>query len=157
MNRHERYLHELAVLAEDVIPVNGAKLCAAVVINNKVVSYGINSYKTHPMQKRFIHGRYNVEPTKDSKVQKLGFAPPSEPICTHAEIGAIAAALNRVALHDLENATLYVARVKYSDRNKTNYIWGNAKPCKVCSGAINAFKIKNVYFTCEGDDNYGRL
>ena len=154
MNRHLKHLRNLATIAEDVSPVNGAKLTAAIVINNKVVAYGNNSYKSHPLQKRFNHATVNMEPTKDSKISRLGFTPPNEPICGHAEIIAIANAIKRVDARELSRATLYVARVKYADRTKKNFTWGNAKPCTVCSGGIDAFKINKVYYTCEGIDNY---
>ena len=126
MNRHVKHLNNLLNIANDVIPVAAAKIAASIVINNKTISYGVNSYKSSPFQKRFGKNE--------------------ESICVHAEISAIKNALNKMRVNDLSSATLYVARSK---KENGNLVQGMVKPCSGCQRAIAAFNIKKVYYTEE--------
>ncbi len=130
-NRDRRVLDKLADLAEDSPPCGKARLAAAIVLQNKIISYGFNSYKTDPFQKRFAKN--------------------DDAICKHAEVDAIKNALRRISVDDLCNATLYIARVKY-DQFKRNRSFGLAKPCVGCQSAIDTFEIGRVVYTCEGTD-----
>ena len=76
-----------------------AKLAAAVVIRNEIISIGFNRKKTHPFQAQF----------KD--VEEKNFL--------HAETDAINRALKYISKEELRKATLYIARIKYQDnKNK---------------------------------------
>ncbi len=116
--------HFLDILIKSLEPrdlVANHRLGALVTIRKKIIAFGFNSYKSHPLQKKF--GRNE------------------KAICLHAEIDAIKNALKRVKISDLKRATLYVARIK-----KDGTI-GMAKPCTGCQRAIVAFGIKQVIFT----------
>lgn len=124
----------LKTMAEDVSPVRSAKLTAAIVIKNRIISFGQNSYKSHPFQ--------------------LEYGANSQSICLHAEVDAIKNALKRVDVDDLKRAKLFVARIKYSEADrfgKRHFVTGLAKPCLGCQRAISTFNIKEVYYT--SDDN----
>lgn len=78
--------------------------------------------KTHPLQSRFARI-------------------PGETIYLHAEIATLAKALKRISLGELNNSTLYVARLR------ADGTWGNAKPCEGCARAIDAFGLRKVIHT----------
>ena len=53
MDKHEKVLDLLAVVAEGVdrnITSSGARLAAAIVYKNRVISVGINQKRSHPFQ-----------------------------------------------------------------------------------------------------------
>lgn len=134
MNRHQRYLSDLVTLATAIPRAGAASISAALVMNNKIVSYGFNSYKTHPFQKKF--GK-----NKDA-------------VCIHAEIDAIKNALKKVNVDDLKYATLYIARAKNKDQNSKKDHWGLSKPCEGCCRAISSFNIKKVYYTTNENNRF---
>lgn len=106
-----------------------ARLAAALVHRNKILSVGINRRKTDPMQAKF--GK-----NKDS-------------IFLHAEINCIKNALKEFDVEDIRGSTLYVCRVKGQDSRSKKRVWGLAKPCEGCSRAIAEFGIKNVVYTTD--------
>jgi len=107
--------------------VNRAKIAALIAVNNKIISIGRNSRRTHPLAKQY---------------QKIEGAE-----CLHAEIDAIAKALKKVDNNTLSKATMYIARVKHPNKDDDSWVNGLAKPCKGCAQAINQFKFKNVIWT----------
>lgn len=82
---------------------------------------GQNSYKTHPMAKKF--GRNEKS------------------LCLHAEVDAIRNCLRFG--DDPSGGTLYVARVLKNGKPAM------AKPCEGCERAIVAFGIKDVEWTTD--------
>jgi deoxycytidylate deaminase len=116
---------------------NRAKLAASLVIRNEIISIGYNSYKSHPLQKRFSK---NIEA-----------------IFKHAEVDCIINALRCVSTEDLEKATLYVYRIKRLTKESTFWSDGYSEPCCGCKQAINHFKIKKVVYSTEEDDKYIEL
>lgn len=127
MNRHERRLNDLFNLARDHHPTDLASVVASIYISNRLVSYGFNSRKTHPLQYKFSKN--------------------SQAICIHAEIDAIRNALRIVPEPILSSATMYIARAKSPAPRKPKSLMGLAKPCSGCARAIAAFGIRNVYYT----------
>lgn len=116
----------LLKMAETVEPVASARLTAAIVIRNRIISFGTNKRKSHPFQKKY--GK-NVDA-----------------IYLHAEIDAIKNALRTINSDELSKATLYVARAKKGP--KRNFVTGLARPCQNgCCNAIAAFNIKYVFYT----------
>lgn len=129
--KHTQVLDLLAKIAEDVEPVNSSRLAAAIVYRNKVIAIGTNSRKSHPLQKKF--GK-----TDDA-------------IFLHAEVCAIKNALKRIDVDMLSKCSIYVARVKRPNPHSKEYVWGIAKPCNGCMGAIESFDIKEVIYTTNED------
>jgi tRNA(Arg) A34 adenosine deaminase TadA len=127
LNRHERRLNDLFNLARDHHPQDLASVVASIYISNRLVSYGFNSRKTHPLQYKYSKN--------------------SQAICIHAEIDAIRNALRVVDHSVLSSATMYIARAKSPAPRKPKSLMGMAKPCSGCARAIAAFGIRNVYFT----------
>lgn len=111
----------LTKVAHDENNITEYRLAAAIVFRNKVISIGANEYKTHPLM-----AQYTRNPDNNY---------------LHAEVSAIAKALNILELEDFKRATLYVMRV-----NKAGE-WALSKPCEGCSKAITAFQIGRVIYS----------
>jgi tRNA(Arg) A34 adenosine deaminase TadA len=109
--------------------VSGAKLAAAIVHKNKIISIGVNSMKSSPLQAKYATN-------KDLSIY------------LHAEISAIKNALRQIDVEDFKKVSLYVCRVKY-DILTNSIVYGLAKPCSGCMRAIFEFDIKKVYYTLE--------
>lgn len=120
MNRHDKRLKELLVIAEDASDFHRHKHAASIYIGNRLISIGVNQLKTHPLQKKFGIN--------------------DDAIYLHAEVDAIRNALKRVSLLDLKYATLYVAKSKAGTPKMS-------KPCAGCQKAIIHFGISNVFWT----------
>lgn len=113
---------------------NRAKLASSLVIRNEIISVGFNSYKTHPLQKKFSK---NVEA-----------------IFKHAEVDCIINALRHVEPEELSKATLYVHRVKKLTKDHKEWTDGISEPCRGCKQAIDYFKIKKVVYSTEENNFY---
>jgi len=128
LNRHEKHLQSLFVLSSDHnCHDRFASVVASIVKNNKVVSFGFNSRKTHPQGKRFA---------KRVECESI-----------HAEVSAIINAVKKLGSQDLSSCTLYIARSFKSGIGKPRDTQGLAKPCQGCQKAIGAFNISKVYYT----------
>lgn len=102
-------------------PTDLNRMAAIIVKRNKVLGKGMNSRRSHPLQKLF----------SKSDVK----------IALHAEISAIIDALRNNEEEDLKGATIFVARVL---KNGSRAI---AKPCPICEKAIKAYGITGMYWT----------
>ena len=114
-------------IALNLTPVFRTRHAACIVYKNEYISFGVNSNKTHPFQ-----SKYSKHPSS---------------IYLHAEIDAIK---NARYFKELPKSTLYVARVKWDDKEE-NIIFGNSKPCLGCAKAIIQFNVKDVIYT---EDSY---
>lgn len=134
-NRDEKYMAFTRRMAiSNQYTLNRAKLAACLVIRNEIISVGFNSYKTHPLQKKFAK---NIEA-----------------IFKHAEVDCIINALRHVEQEELAKATLYVYRVKKLTKDNNFWSDGYAEPCIGCKSAIEYFKIKKAVFSTEEDYKY---
>lgn len=122
----------LGKIAEDVVPINRARIAAAIVYKNDIISLGTNQRKTHPLQAKF--------------------AKHHEAIHIHAEIDAIARAVKRIDPKKLYACSLYVVRVKLTSEGVR--MWGLAKPCTGCARAIASFDINRVIWTVDSETEY---
>jgi tRNA(Arg) A34 adenosine deaminase TadA len=139
MDRHCKYLTLLATAAEGLPTFGQARMMAAIVKHNQIISFGVNSSKTDPLAKRFAKNEHAHYP--------------------HAELSAIKNAINSQGPKELINATLYVARSKFirlPDKTLKPQ-WGIACPCKGCKSAIYTFGIKNVFYTTDETGIYEEL
>lgn len=109
------------------------KVGCVVVQNNSIISSGVSSSKTHPLQLK-----YNV--------YRFGYSYNSKCIpSVHAEISALSKLVNHETNNDFSNLKVYVYRI----RNKTDK--GMARPCAACMALIKKLGIKTVvYSTNEG-------
>jgi tRNA(Arg) A34 adenosine deaminase TadA len=122
---NKRFKQTLTDLAIANIGIrNRIKLAAGVVYKNRLVAVGVNSYKSHPL------------------MTKYGKNP--EAIYLHAEVDAIKNALRVLSLQELEKSDILVVRVK---KDGHDYKTCLAKPCEGCARAIEAFNLRNLYYT----------
>ena len=84
-------LHTLAKVAA-ANPGLREKFAAAVVYRNRIVSVGINSMKSHPMQAKYSKNEHAI--------------------FLHAEVAAIKNALREIEVDDLSKCDIYITRVK---------------------------------------------
>jgi len=136
MTKDEKYINLLVNLAAGAEPVAGARIAAGLVYKGDMISFGVNSRKTHPFQVKFQRN--------------------AESIFLHAETSAIKNALYLHSLEEIAKSTLYVVRVKYPSPTDKTLIFGLAKPCEGCERAIAEFGIKRVVYTLDGS-GYGIL
>lgn len=138
MSRHDKRIRELAKIAEGIEePVNSARVVAALVRKNDIISYGICQYKTSPFQKRF--GRNELS------------------ISWHAETLAIRNALKQHYTVDelaKPNTILYVVRVKRPYAKAKTFEFGLARPCDGCRSCLQFFSIPKVIYTTGEEDVY---
>lgn len=141
MSNNTKYLSFLAEYAKDNASSAGAKVAAGILIKNTLLILGYNKDKTDPWAARFA---------KNSEANSI-----------HAEVSAIKNTINhfrgeKYAREVLENATLYVCRIKKESQNG-EYTWGLARPCSGCMNAIKEFNIKRVVYSEAGIGNYNEI
>jgi tRNA(Arg) A34 adenosine deaminase TadA len=115
---------DTAIAVARANPVIGLPRMGAVIARrNKVISIGLNSHKTDPLQLR-----YSRHPLS---------------ICKHAEIAAIKNALKADRNVDLTKASIFIARVL------KNGSTAMAQPCEGCQKALKAYGINRVFWTTD--------
>ncbi len=123
----EKYMNLAKSLAE-VSEFRRQKLGCVVTYKKNVIGTGVNSYKTHPIQKEF---------------NKLRYSEDSTPHCLHAEMTAL------IPLHNMDidwnRVNLFVYRIKKDSPTKM----GLARPCSGCMGFIKSLGIKDIYYSSE--------
>lgn len=140
MNINETIISDLKSLA-----LSGSHpkvwVSAALVYRNKIISFGTNQMKTHPYQMRYGKNKQCV--------------------FWHAETLAIYNADKKMKFDKISKSTLYVARIKYENTEKENFVSGLALPCDGCMRCIKEYGIKNVIYTLDHiedtKENYGVL
>ena len=131
-NRDHRWMSKVEQRARAVPKCASAKVAAILVVKNREISTGRNSYKTHPLAAKF--GKND------------------EAICIHAELEAILKADKKIEGPDFGQATLYVCRVKSKSQDERNtLIWGNSCPCEGCTGAIAYYGVGRVVYSLDGE------
>jgi tRNA(Arg) A34 adenosine deaminase TadA len=129
MKKDQNFVSILKKISQDIECVGNQTLAACVVKRNKIISFGHNKKKTHPLQNKF-----NKHP---------------QAIYLHAEIDAIKNALKRLSVEDLIGSTLYIVRTKKNGSE------GLAKPCCGCMQAIESFGIAKIVYTTNLEGYYG--
>jgi tRNA(Arg) A34 adenosine deaminase TadA len=129
MKKDQNFVSILKKISQDIECVGNQTLAACVVKRNKIISFGHNKKKTHPLQNKF-----NKHP---------------QAIYLHAEIDAIKNALKRLSVEDLIGSTLYIVRTKKDGSE------GLAKPCYGCMQAIESFGIAKIVYTTNLEGYYG--
>lgn len=108
------------------------KVAAAIVYRRRIISIGVNQYKSHTLMKKY--GRN------------------SDSIFLHAEVDAVRKALPFFDVEKFKKCDLYILRVKKDRPNcKSHWIRGLAKPCPGCSRLIEDYQFRNVFYTFDED------
>ena len=97
---------------------------------NRIISIGMNSIKTHPMNLKYNYVNKNKEKISDI-------------VGTHSELNAVI----KLGEEDCSKLTLVNTRI-----NRNN-ILDHSAPCHGCSDMINQLNFKNVYYT-DGRANF---
>lgn len=134
MKSEQKIIKVFSLLKEVAIAtpkIAGAKIAAAIVHKNKIISVGVNSNKSSPLQAKYATNK-NLS------------------IFLHAEIAAIKNALRYLDVEDFNKVSLFVCRAK-TDVKTNKMIYGMSKPCPGCMRAIVEFEIKNVFYTLDNE------
>ena len=91
---------------------------------NRIISIGMNSTKTHPMNLKYNYINKNKEKISDI-------------VGTHSELNAVI----KVGIEDCSKLTLVNTRI-----NRNNLL-DHSAPCNGCSDMIKQLNFKNVYHT----------
>jgi deoxycytidylate deaminase len=105
-----------------------ARIAAAIVYKNKIISKGYNEMKSSPFQKRYSSNE--------------------EAIYLHAETSAIQRSI-KLGFDKFQKSILYVVRVKWDSPQKNHIIYGNCCPCDGCMKGIKRFNIGKVIYTLD--------
>jgi deoxycytidylate deaminase len=133
ITKNVRLLQEISLATPKIAD---AKVAAAIIIKNRIISIGVNSHKTHPIQAKFAANK--------------GLS-----IYLHAEIAAIKNAMYHIDVKDFRRSTLLICRTKIHVPTGAP-ILGMSKPCPGCQRAILEFDIKNVWYSLD-DGGFERL
>lgn len=127
MKKHAEYLDILCKVAENALPVSGARVASALVYRKRILAIGSNLAKTHPMQHKYTKHTCKI----------------------HAELNTLLKAYKIFPNLNYKNTTLYISRIKRPRAYAESWITGIAKPCLGCSEIISFFNIVNVVYTTE--------
>lgn len=121
MKNRDFYYFSIAEKASLLSDYPRVKIGAVIVKKNKIISFGCNQTKTHPIQAKHNHSR-GFKVSKD---------------CIHAEASAVI----HTNYDDIRGCNIYVFR---KDLN------GNlsmCRPCKACMEILKSRKIKYIFYT----------
>ena len=103
------------------------KIGAIVVIKKHIISFGVNSTKSHPIQK--IYNKFRFDEMNRYSNHSL-----------HAEVHALVSVPNNV---DLSDANIYIYRQNMNGK------LAMCRPCCSCMKMIKDYGIKKIYYTTE--------
>ena len=118
--KYQRVLDNLIEVARVTPKVSNFRLAAAVVYKNRIVSYGVNSYKSSPFQKKYSKNEYAI--------------------FLHAEIAAITNALRHLTHAQLSRSKMIICRINHAGL-------AMSKPCSGCQRALAEVGINTVYYS----------
>ncbi len=135
MTKKEQRLFNVAKAISKTSTFGRIKIGAALISGAKIISVGVNSKKSHPIQKKLNAFRINSSKEPDS-----GFLRHNH---IHAELEAILRAPYEATHDNNNNLTLYVYREGFKGQLR------NCRPCPACMAAIREHGIKTIYYTTE--------
>lgn len=128
MSTSDEIFDTLHTRAEGSEGAGGTRVSAALVKRGKILAFGKNKKKSHPFAALFSKNPHAIYP--------------------HAELDAIMQAKkNGYSEKDIAGATMYVLRLRYTDRSKATSIRANARPCPGCRAALRKHDIYDVWYT----------
>ena len=118
-------------------------LGCVITYKKRILNYGCNTCKTHPMQKYYNNHYRNFRKSPRPYNHTM-----------HAEIATLStipiSIINQI---DWRDVNIYIYRIAPGLPSKM----GMARPCAGCMAAIRKFGIKNVYYTTDAGFAYERL
>lgn len=126
----EKIIQKLKPIASEHTAVSMARVVAALVYKNRIMTIGYNSTKTHPFATKYAKNEHAI--------------------FIHAETDAIRKAKHFMTEQDIAKCTLVVVRVRTTNEEfpiSKQEVFGMAKPCPGCQRCIEDFGIKRVVYT----------
>lgn len=139
----DKKMFKLAKATAETSDFKNFHLGCVITYKKRILSVGVNSYKTHPMQKEF--NRKNRKFTKSNK-----------PILdsVHSEIDALTKISYPIEQNiDWKNVKIYIYRISKGRKNGH----GLARPCAACMAAIKDKGIRHIYYTTNEGYAYEKL
>ena len=121
MKKLDAIKERLFFLAQDSPSFARAKIVSVLVDGTRIISYGYNQPKTHPLQRKYASN--------------------PKSIYLHSEIDAIRNGIRRQN-NEIKGLTLITIRVK---KERGDYVLGMAHPCAGCQRAIIDYELKSYY------------
>lgn len=119
------------------------KLGAVIVYKKHILSVGVNSYRTHPTQKRYNKKCRNFTKSEKPIVDSL-----------HAECDALTKVSYPIAQNiDWSKVKIYIYRICPGKKYKK----GLAKPCAACQQMLKDYGVRHIYYTTDDSYAYERL
>lgn len=139
---HDLKMFEAAKTEAEKSKYKPFKLGCVISYKGHIIGKGQNSYKSHPLQKKY-NRRY-----RHFNCDRGEFVHDS----IHAELSAISSISYTVGKSvDWSKVKIYIYRISPGKRLG----FGSARPCPACMAAIKDIGISKVFFT--DDDGYGYL
>lgn len=132
-NKSSVFFNKAKAMAEKS-PFYKQRIGCVVTYKGKIISAGFNSYKTHPIQRKYNRIRFEECASPDS---------------LHAEIHALSQIKNLDI--DWNKVSVYTYRIMKSKE------FGLAKPCKSCMAYIKSLGIKHICYTTNDGFAHERL
>ena len=131
--KEKAIFNTLFKLGTSIEKAGNARIASVITLKKDIVSFGFNSIKSHPFQRKFGKNE--------------------ESIYLHSEIDAIKNALKTISVKDFKYSSLYISRVKQNIRGG-DFVCGLARPCVGCMKAIATFGINNIYYTEDNKNEF---
>lgn len=129
--RHLKYFSHARSMA-DMSDYTRCPIGCIAVYKNRIIGYGFNSHRTHPLQQQY------------NQYRDFGNNQENVRAAIHAEI-AVISQLKRLENIDYSKVELYIYRKCRSREH------GIARPCSGCLKAITEIGIKKVFYTSDYD------
>lgn len=120
-HENKKIFEKLFESAKSAYKVKTSRHSTAIVYKNKILAIGISKNKTHPLQKKYGEERRKCY--------------------LHSEIDAIVKVINQYGSEILTECSVYNLRLTSTDTVAMS------KPCVNCARALEAFNIKEVFWT----------
>lgn len=134
-NADYRYFYKARLISE-FSDYKKVHIGCVAIYQGKIIGFGYNSNKTHPLQKHY--NQYRDFNNSAASIHKL-----------HAEI---------LCLCSISHLDIKFNKVKlYIYRKRNDQPFGMARPCPACMNAIRDMGIKNIYYTTNDGYAYESL
>ena len=123
ITNRDKIFFKMATLLAQSSTHHKFRMGAVIIQNGDILSTGVNSSKTHPLQMKY--NKY-----RNIKINNH---------CVHAEMNAIVKTSNK---NLLKGAIIYISRLKENGV-------GMSRPCKACMEALKDFGIRDICYSTD--------
>lgn len=133
MKKRDERIFSIARLISHTSTYGRIRIGAVLLAGNKIISVGVNSRKSHPIQKRM----------NEFRIKENHQTPFEWEHCTHSIHAEMEAILH--APYELLNSNKTLSLYIY--RESKDGTLRNCRPCPACMAMIKKYNIRNIYYT----------